>query len=103
VDALSQLPDRVSAVETRLADLQGEFVSFRAEVRGEFARINDRLASVDARFAAVRKEIRDGDEETRRQMRVLHEEVIARLALIQEGRSSAKPPSPPKTRRRKRG
>ena len=32
------------------------------------------------------KEIRDGDEETRRYMRVLHEEVLARIATIQEGR-----------------
>ena len=30
--------------------------------------------------AAIRAEIRAGDEETRRQMRVLHEEVIARFA-----------------------
>ena len=36
--------------------------------------------------AAVRDEIRAGDEETRRQMRVLHEEVISRIALLDEGR-----------------
>jgi hypothetical protein len=34
---------------------------------------------------ALREEIRSGDEETRRYMRVLHEDVIARLAAIQEG------------------
>ena len=33
----------------------------------------------------LRTEIRNGDEETRRHMRVLHEEVISRLALLQEG------------------
>ena len=32
----------------------------------------------------VVQEIRDGDEETRRQMRVLHEEVIGRFALLDE-------------------
>ena len=34
----------------------------------------------------LRAEIRAGDEETRVEMRVLHEEVIARIALLQEGR-----------------
>jgi uncharacterized small protein (DUF1192 family) len=71
VDALSQLPERVTGVETRLATLRDEFTAFRAEVRGE--------------FAAIRVEIRAGDEETRRQMRVLHEDVISRIALLQEG------------------
>ena len=33
----------------------------------------------------LRREIRKGDDETRRQMRVLHEDVIARLGLLQEG------------------
>jgi hypothetical protein len=36
----------------------------------------------------VRDEIRTGDEETRRQMRVLHEEVLARIALLDEGRKT---------------
>jgi hypothetical protein len=32
-------------------------------------------------FAAVREEMRAGDDQTRREMRVLHEEVIARIGL----------------------
>jgi hypothetical protein len=36
-------------------------------------------------FSAVRSEMREGDEATRRMMRVLHEEVIARLKTIQNG------------------
>ena len=63
VNALRQLPDRVSAVATDLAAL-------RADVRAE--------------FAALREEIRAGDEDTRRQMRILHEEVISRLDLVAE-------------------
>jgi hypothetical protein len=106
VDALSQLPERVGAVEAKLVDLHGEFVSFRIEVRGELARMNDRFAQIDARFAqiddrfaridgqfaALRNEMREGDEETRRQMRVLHEDLIARLALLQESRSNRRRP-----------
>jgi vacuolar-type H+-ATPase subunit I/STV1 len=72
VNALRQLPDRVSALAADLDALRGE---------------------VRAEFAAVREEIRTGDEETRRQMRVLHEEVISRIALLGEER---------KTRRRRK-
>ena len=86
---LETLPDRIIAIESQIVQL-------RAEMRGE--------------FSAVREEIRSGDEETRRvlggridetarvlgeriddngrHMRVLHEEVIGRLATIQEGQSA---------------
>lgn len=33
----------------------------------------------------LRAEVREGDEETRRYMRVLHEEVLSRIAVLQEG------------------
>lgn len=63
VNALRQLPEQVSAVAADLAALRSE-------------------------FAAVREDIRTGDEETRRQMRILHEEVISRIALLAEGRQT---------------
>lgn len=93
VDALSQLPERVSAIERQLVALRDDFTSFRTEVRAE--------------FVAVRAEVRAGDEETRREMRVLHEDVISRIALLQEGidrRNGLSGPSagtrtPPKRRR----
>ena len=97
VTDLETLPDRITAVESQIVQL-------RTEMRGE--------------FSAVREEIRSGDEETRRvlggridetarvlgeridengrHMRVLHEEVIGRLAIIQEGQSAPR-------RRRKDG
>ena len=40
----------------------------------------------------LRGEIRAGDEETRRLMRVLHENVIDRLTLIQEHQTASSPP-----------
>ena len=75
---LETFPDRITAVESQIVQL-------RTEMRSE--------------FSAVREEIRSGDEETRRvlgeridenggHMRVLHEEVIGRLATIQEGQSA---------------
>ena len=55
--------------------LREEFSLIRAEMRAEFVN--------------VRRDIREGDEETRRQMRVLHEDVIARIALLQKGLACA--------------
>ena len=81
VNALRQLPDQVSAVAAELAALRGDFTQLQGDVT-QFKR------DMRAEFAAVREEIRTGDEETRRQMRVLHEEVISRLALLGEGRKT---------------
>ena len=67
VRELATLPKRVEAVESQI-------VRLREEMRGE--------------FAAVRQEIRGGKEETRRYMRVLHEEILARIATIAEGRNT---------------
>lgn len=75
--ALQELPKKID-------DLSLQFSQFQAEVRSE--------------FSAVNRAMRAGDEETRRQMRVLHEEVIARIALLQESER----PISRRTRRKKR-
>ena len=79
MDALENLPARMDALDQQI-------LQFRAEVRAE--------------FSALRGEIREGDEETRRvlrdeiretgdkvlnQGRVLYEDMRAQFALIQEG------------------
>jgi hypothetical protein len=69
---LSELPERVISLET-------QFLQFRTEVRDEFS-------AVRSEIQLVRSEMRQGDEETRRFMRVLHEDVIARIAAIGESR-----------------
>ena len=81
VDILEQLPDRVSALEAQI-------VLLRDEMRSE--------------FSAVRTDIRTGDEETRRMltermeslfdanqrhMRLLHEDLVERIARMGEGRN----------------
>ena len=63
MESLEGLPDRVASLESQISQ-------FREEVRVE--------------FSAMRGEMRTGDEETRRQMRVLHEDVISRIALLDE-------------------
>ena len=60
VGDLQSLPDRMTAVESQILQLRGE-------MRDGFSAM------------------RDGDDETRRQMRLLHEEVLSRIALLQEG------------------
>jgi hypothetical protein len=79
VDLLEQLPQRMDALEAQIVQL-------REEMRSE--------------FSAIRGEIRDGDGETRRSlskqmrdlfaaneahMRVLHEDLVQRIATIKGG------------------
>ena len=64
VDGLATLPARIGSVEQELKE-------FRADVHAE--------------FAVVRAEIREGDEETRRYMRVLYEDLVARIKVMGEG------------------
>ena len=81
VEILERLPERVTAVESQI-------VLLRDEIRSE--------------FSAVRTDIRTGDEETRRMltermeslfdanqrhMRLLHEDLVERIARMGEGRN----------------
>ena len=91
------------ALEALALEMRQEFAAVRREtatrealdalaleMRDEFAAVRRETASG---IAGLRAEMIAGDAETRRHMRTLHEEVIGRLALIQEGM--------PRTRRRK--
>jgi hypothetical protein len=64
VEILERLPERVGALELQI-------VRLRDETRAE--------------FSATRAEARAGDEETRRFMQVLHEDVLARIAALAHG------------------
>ena len=92
--------DDISATRT---DLKGDLHRLRAEMAAHLdslsVRVDSLCARVDvlsARFDAARidtfrdelhTEIRNGDEEIRRCMRVLHDLVMARIAAFREGRS----------------
>jgi hypothetical protein len=105
VEMLEDQMEELRHLPSRVSELGAQFSHFQADVRGEFSALRAELATcarqsaVDAEFAAVRAEMKDGletlgstlraeiragDEETRYQMRVLHEDVIGRLALLQE-------------------
>jgi hypothetical protein len=97
VEALGTLPDRVTRVELQLVQLRDEMRAEFSAIRGDvgegltLAALRDDIRAIKEETRRVlREEIRAGDEETRRYMRMLHEDVIARLAIIQEGQRPRK-------------
>lgn len=48
-----------------------------------------RLSAVESQIVQLRSEMRTGFSALRAEMRVLHEELISRLALLQEGRTTS--------------
>ena len=83
------LPARIDAVESQILQLRGE-------MRDEFSAIRERLGNHDRQFEAIERRFLAVNErfdtidrrfdETNRHMRVLHEEVLARISVLQEGR-----------------
>ena len=91
-----------------LEQLREEMRAFRGNVDLSLATLRDQIATIPGEggeglaVAALRQEIRDGDEETRRLVRVLHEDVVERIARLGEGGASGGPRSPGHERRRKK-
>jgi hypothetical protein len=63
----------------RVASLELNILQFHAEVRAEVSAVRQELQGA---IQVLRAEIRAGDAETRRYLRVLHEEVVSRIAGI---------------------
>lgn len=101
VTILEELPARIDDLTLQISQLReemrGEFSAVRGEMDSGFAAVRGEMNSG---FAALRTEMRAGDEETLRmlreeiragdaeimsQARTLHEDVMARLALMEEG------------------
>ncbi len=76
VAMLETIPPRVSALEGRMSAVESQIAQLRAEMHDEFS---------STRLELLRR-ISASEEETRRFMRVLHEEVIGRIATIAEVR-----------------
>ena len=100
---VTQLQGDVTQLKGDVTQLRGDVTQIRGDVtqlKRDMTEVRDALSdghggliNVRAEFAAVREDIRTGDEETRRQMRILHEEVISRIALLGDAH---------KTRRRRK-
>ena len=103
VRELITLPARIEAVEGRLASVDGrvgslqmQVVQLREELHGEFSAIRGEVAALGSDLrtemralnaetvARLETKIEAGDEETRRHMRLLHEDVIERIARLGE-------------------
>ena len=61
-------------------ELEERFLQLHGETRGEFSAVRHEMHRL---AETLRVEIRAGDAETRRYMRVLHEEVLSRIAGLQ--------------------
>jgi hypothetical protein len=95
VNGLEKVPERMTALESQIVllrtEMHEEFSAIRRETHagGEETQrsLRDEIRSGDEETRQVlRDEIRAGDEETRTLMRVLHEDVVGRIALLGEGR-----------------
>jgi uncharacterized coiled-coil protein SlyX len=89
VTRLEELPSRVDAIGSQISQLRddvgGQISQLGARVGGVEARIDALGARVSEMERTLREEIVAGDERILTQVRVLHEDVISRLVLIQEG------------------
>jgi hypothetical protein len=95
VEILEQLPERVSALESQIVllrdEMRSEFSATRAMSRqGDDTVVKTLLEEIresnENTVRVLRDEIRAGDDETRRYMRVLHEDLVQRIATLAEGR-----------------
>jgi hypothetical protein len=80
VQILEEKVERLERLPARIDNLEVQILQCREEVRIGFSAVNAQLATLEARIA-------EGDQETRRFMRILHEDLVARIATIGEGRS----------------
>lgn len=99
VTALEQLPERVDELASQISHLRNEmrveFSAIRTEIRdGDAHVIRDleaKISSGDEETRRVlRQEIHESHDDLGRQMRMLHEDVVERLKVMQDGR-----PAPP--------
>jgi hypothetical protein len=92
---LREIPARVSRLESNISQLRAEMRDEFSAIRGEMATKKDLealraevatgLGAVREDMATFRTDMIARDEETRRHARMLHEDVIARIALTREG------------------
>ena len=111
VGDLRELPGRMAAVESQILQLRGEirdgFSAIHARlgthdqrfesIDQRFESIDQRFESIDQRFDDLTRQMREGHQEIGRHMRLLHEDVLARLAATRE----APPPGNGRGRRKR--
>src|SRR6476469_6157779 len=88
VNSLKQLPERFVTLEHRFDGLEGRFIT----VEGGLITVAGRLGVVESQIVQLRTEMRDESGvnrdltghivETQRQMRVLYEDLVARITTL---------------------
>ncbi len=82
VEMLEKTVDGAGGLSKQVNVLRTEFLQSKDETRSESAAMRAEMKEMRADLIA---RIEAGDQETRSLMRLLHEEVIARLVLLHEG------------------
>ena len=77
--AVGELRERVAGLEGRTSALESQIVQLRIEMKGEFSAVRGEMADLTSLLAQTRDSLS-------RQMLMLHEELVSRIALIGEGR-----------------
>ncbi len=89
VEDLRKGAAQVDTITTRLDGFDVQFVQLRGEMRVEFSTVRQEMSAefsavrqeMSAGFGKLSEEIQHGDEETRRFMRVLYEDLVAKIAI----------------------
>jgi hypothetical protein len=85
VDTLEERVTRVEELPARMDSLTLQVSQLRDEMRVEFSAVRDEIRAGDEETRRVLgDEIRAGDMQVMNQARVLHEDVVSRLALSQD-------------------
>ena len=96
-ESLAPLPAQMAAMNGRMADVEGRLGNVESQIvqlRDALdVRTSEILEVIDSASKATQtmhdeviRTVKDGDEETRRQMRVLHEDLVERIGRLGESR-----------------
>jgi chromosome segregation ATPase len=80
-ERMGSLEERMGLLEERVASLEEQVSQLRSEMRTEFSNVRGEMREMRAELIA---RMDAGDQETRTLMRVLHEDVIDRIARLGE-------------------
>jgi hypothetical protein len=81
VDALERKMGRWEELPDRMTSLESQIVQFRADVGVEFSAVRSEMGMMEER---LRREMVALNSDTLTQVRILHEDMVSRFALLEE-------------------
>ena len=85
VEGLEKRVTRLEELPARIDDLTSQVSQLRTEMRDEFSAVRTEMTAGFAAVAVTSDKLEAKTDGLATQMRMLHEDVIARIALLQEG------------------